>query len=204
MYWTKVKWLSQKWDKYGFVNETEIRIATGLALVLWVFSFVIVLFKWNFEVALYSVWILRLDFVLKTIFWAKFSILWIIVRPFIKSKEKLWVWAVQKRFAWSIGLVLSSFVMYCILLLWEYVHVDAPAVLQAIQTLWINISQNALIVTPMNPAILACVLCIIFMWFEAVVWYCVWCAIYKKLVEKGIMKEHIWQNCVNGACEMKK
>jgi hypothetical protein len=37
------------------------------------------------------------------------------------------------------------------------------------KTIDLNISNNTLIVTPMNPAVLACVLCIIFMWFEAVV-----------------------------------
>jgi hypothetical protein len=56
----------------------------------------------------------------------------------------------------------------------------------------------------MNPAVLACVLCIIFMWFEAVVWYCVWCAMYKSLVSDWIMKEYEWQNCINWACEIKK
>jgi hypothetical protein len=34
MYWKKIEHLSNKWDKYGFVNETEIRIAAGLTLVL--------------------------------------------------------------------------------------------------------------------------------------------------------------------------
>jgi mannose/fructose/N-acetylgalactosamine-specific phosphotransferase system component IID len=53
-----------------------------------------------------------------------------------------------------------------------------------------NIANNALIVTPMNPAIIACILCIVFMWSESVVGYCVGCHIYAWLVKKGWMKEH--------------
>jgi mannose/fructose/N-acetylgalactosamine-specific phosphotransferase system component IID len=47
-----------------------------------------------------------------------------------------------------------------------------------------NIAQNALIVLPMNPTIIVCLLCIVFMWLESVVGYCVGCHIYKWLVTK--------------------
>jgi Domain of unknown function (DUF4395) len=47
-----------------------------------------------------------------------------------------------------------------------------------------NIENNSLIVAAMNPAIIACLLCIIFMWAESVVGYCVGCAIYKWFVKK--------------------
>ena len=66
----------------------------------------------------------------------------------------------------------------------------------------INIVNAALIVTPMNPTIIICLICIIFMWSESIVGYCVGCSIYAWLVKKGWMKEYKGQNCMNGTCDI--
>ncbi len=202
MYWTRVPHLSQKWDKYGFVNETEIRIATGITLVLALFTFFLVVFKANYSIPLILVSIMLADFVLKLIS-PRFSLFGAFVRIFLKKWDEVWVGAVQKRFAWSIGLVLVGFVLFCILMLGGYTGMINPVM----QAIWDgtaqNIANNALIVTPMNPTIFACLLCIVFMWSESVVGYCVGCHIYGWLVKKWWMKEYKWQNCVNGVCEVK-
>jgi hypothetical protein len=95
---------------------------------------------------------------------------------------------VQKRFAWSIGIFLSSFVLYCLLLLGGHIAPAGEMQTQALLDISIatleNISNESLIVTPMNPAVIACLLCIVFMWFESVVGYCVGCHIYAWLVRK--------------------
>ena len=78
-----------------------------------------------------------------------------------------------------------------------------PQVLAIIEQIKVNIINNSFIVLPMNPAILACVLCIIFMFFESVFGICVWCKIYKFLVSKWVMKNYEWQNCINWSCKMK-
>lgn len=203
MYWTFVENISNKTDKYGFVNEHEIRISTWITLVLWLFSFFLVLFKANYQIPLFLVWTIWLDFVLKVFISPKLSIFWNIVKLFIRKKEPIWVWAVQKRFAWSIWFFISTFVMFCILILWKYTNMDVPPeVLNIWQTTSINIQNWSLVVVPMNPAILACVLCLVFMWFESVVWYCVWCSIYAKLVKKWLMKRYKWQNCPNWVCKL--
>jgi len=204
MYWNKIKHLSNEWDKYGFVNELEIRIEAGLALILALSTFFIVMLKWDFKIWLAIVWIIWLDFVLKIFIWPNFSIFGNITRIFIRNKEKIWVWSVQKRFAWSIGLVLSTFVIYCMLLLGWFIETTNPQVLNIIEQINTNIVNNKFMVLPMNPAILACVLCIVFMFLESVFWICVGCKMYKNLVEKWIMKEYKWQNCINWACEISR
>lgn len=202
MYWTFVEKLSNKNDKYGFVNEHEIRIATWITLVLWLFSLFLVLFKANYQIPLFLVSTIWLDFVLKVIISPKLSIFWNITKLFVKKREPLWVWAVQKRFAWSIGLIISSFVIFCLLILWKYTDITNPVIEQIWQTTSINLQNGELIVTPMNPAIMACVLCLIFMWFESVVGYCIWCSIYVWLVKKWWVKKYKWQNCANDICEI--
>jgi hypothetical protein len=156
MYWKEIKHLSNKWDKYGFVNETEIRVAAWIALAFSLLSIYFVIFKWNFNVGLFIVWIIWLDFMLKVFISPDFSIFWRITRLFIKGKKKIMRWSVQKRFAWSIGVVLSTFVMFCMLLLSWIIESTNPWVLSLMQQISTNITNNALIILPMNPAILAC------------------------------------------------
>ena len=202
MYWEKLKWITQKWDKYWFVNEVEIRYAAWLSLIFALFSFYLIMIKWNFDLAFFTIWTIFLDFVLKVFIDPKYSIFWMIVRPFIKNKPKLMVGAVQKRFAWSIGLILSLFVIYCMLLLSWNLETTNVEVLSKIELLNQNIINGKLFVIPMNPAIIACFLCIIFMFLESVFWICVGCKMYKNLVKKGIIKKIPNQNCMNWACEI--
>ncbi len=203
MYWKENLGVSKKWDKYGFVNEVEIRITAWITLVLALTTFFLVMLRWEFYIALFVVWIIWIDFVLKIFIWPELSLFGIIVRPFIKNKKQILVWAVQKRFAWVIGFILSIFVIYCLLLLSWILESLNPQVLAIIEQIKVNIINNSFIVLPMNPAILACVLCIIFMFFESVFGICVWCKIYKFLVSKWVMKNYEWQNCINWSCKMK-
>ena len=107
MYGTQLPEISEPTDKYGFVNENEIRIATGIMLVFGLFSLFLVLFKGEFTIPLVLVSIMVFDFFVRVVFSPKWSIFGSIVRLFLKKDSEIWVGAVQKRFAWSIGFVLS-------------------------------------------------------------------------------------------------
>lgn len=206
MYWTFLPNISKEWDKYGFVNEIEIRISTGITLILGVLSLCLVLFKAEYFIPLILVSLMITDFFLKVFLSPRFGIFGIFVRLFLKKWTEVWVGAVQKRFAWSIGLILSMFVLYCILILGQYIApmewpqmITVTKILEATRN---NIANGVLIVTPINPTIFVCLICIIFMWSESVVGYCVGCSIYAWLVRKWWMKEYKWQNCINGKCEI--
>ncbi len=206
MYWTPLPDISKPHDKYGFVDEREIRIATGIMMILWLFSFFLVVFKAEFQIPLILVSIMVIDFLARIFISPKLSLFGSFVRLFLKKKDAIWVGSVQKRFAWSIGLILSSFTLYCILLLWEYIAPSPGLQMVAVTGIlaWIeqNLAQGSLIVMPMNPTIIACLLCIVFMWSESVVGYCVGCSLYAWLVKKGWMKKYPGQNCVNNICNI--
>jgi len=209
MYWlyiSNLSDLSEKNDKYWFINENEIRIAAGMTLVFALSSLFFVLLKARYDIALFLVSILILDFLLKIFISPQWSIFWSIARIFTKKWKEIWVGAIQKRFAWSIGLFLSSFVLYCILLLGRYISPVAweqsTAVNSIIESTVKNLELWLLVVTPMNPTIFVCVLCIVFMWLESAAGYCVGCHIYRFLVGKWWMKEYRWQNCADGVCEI--
>ncbi|MBP9779162.1 hypothetical protein KBD33_00895, partial [Candidatus Gracilibacteria bacterium] len=73
MYGTFVPKISQKDDEYGFVNEHEIRIATGVTLVLGLFSLFLVLFRAEYTIPLYLVSLIFLDFCIKVFISPKYS-----------------------------------------------------------------------------------------------------------------------------------
>ena len=206
MYWTPLPDISKPHDRYGFVDEREIRIATGIMLILWLFSFFFVVFKAEFQIPLILVSIIVIDFLSRILISPKCSLFGSFVRIFLKKKDAIWVGSVQKRFAWTIGLILSSFTLYCILLLWEFIAPSPgpqmTAVSGILEGIRANLAQGSLIVMPMNPTIIACLLCIIFMWSESVVGYCVGCSLYAWLVKKGWMKSYKWQNCADGNCSI--
>ena len=207
MYWNLVPHLSQSGDRYGFVDEREIRIATGITLILGLISLALVLLKAEYTIPLILVSVMMTDFLLKVIASPSLSLFWSFVRLFLSKWGEIWVGAVQKRFAWTLGIILSSFVLLCLLLLGGFIDplssFQATMLSQIFEQTQTNIQNGAIIVAPMNPAIIACLLCIVFMWSESVVGYCVGCHIYSWLVKKWIMKEYKWQNCVNGICEIR-
>ena len=79
--------LSGKNDKYGFVDEREIRIATGitLVLVLGLVSLSLVLLRANYSIPLVLVGLMVADFVLKVFLSPRLSIFGSFVRLFLKK-----------------------------------------------------------------------------------------------------------------------
>ena len=77
--------LSEKADKYGFIDENEIRIAAGMTLVLSLSSFFLVVFKARYDIALVLVSVLILDFLLKIFISPQWSIFGSIARIFTRK-----------------------------------------------------------------------------------------------------------------------
>gem|GEM_PF-5832329 len=67
------------------MNETEIRIATGITLVLGLFSLFLVLFKGRYDIPLIFVSVIVFDFFLKVFLSPRFSIFGSVVRLFLRK-----------------------------------------------------------------------------------------------------------------------
>ncbi len=202
MYGKFIPNLSEKGDKYGFVNEHEVRVTTGLMLVLGFTAFFLIVLKGNFSIPLILVSILFLEFALKALISPKWSFFGILSRRFIRKKQPLWIGSVQKRFAWTLGIFLTGFVIFCILVLGSYIPASDPIIASMKIQMAENIQNGALWVLPFNMGLIACFLCLIFMWLESVVGYCVGCAIYGWLVRKQWMKKYPRQDCVDNNCNL--
>ena len=199
MYGTFIEHLGKKDDKYGFVNENEIRLSTGFALLFAFYSFISIVFFADFTFSIFTIATIWLDFILKTFISPSLSIFGNIAKLFVRNNT-YWVGAVQKRFAWSIGVVLSTFVLFCVLIISG--TLNDMGILTDIYAEFLLFPIVAPMAIPMNPAILACVLCIIFMTLESVFGYCVGCKMYEFLVRKNIMKSIPGQICPGGVCKI--
>lgn len=198
MYGLFVENISKENDKYGFFNEYAVRLSTGFALVLAIYSFISILFFGMFNIPMIFIGLIWLDFLIKVFVNPLYSPFLLLANLFIK--KTYYVGAVQKRFAWSIGVFLSTFAFLCILIIsgvlvqWN-ICVPLYEMVQALPV------PNGLAV-PITPPLVACIICIFFMILESVFGYCVGCKIYQKLVQWKVLKEIKGQNCVGGVCKI--
>lgn len=144
---------------YPVVNERAIRAGAGITLVLGLFAFFHAFYLGDFLYLKLLLPVLFLDFLIKVTLGVRFSPLSRLASFIVRGQSKEYVGAIQKRFAWSIGLALSGTM---ILLIFVFGVTGAP---------------NLII----------CGLCLTFMFFESAFGICVGCMIYSFLLKKNIL-----------------
>lgn len=162
---------------YPVMNDREVRAIAGIMLILGVIAFSFAFFHQNFLPLKVVVVLFFLDFTWRVIFGTKLSLIAIMARLFIVGQKPEWVGAIQKRFAWSIGVAMASLMM---LLLFVF-DVRGP----------INLT--------------VCLVCLTFMWLETSFGVCVGCKIYYGLIKAKILKEPEYRPaCPGGVCSINK
>jgi hypothetical protein len=162
---------------YPVLNERAVRAGAGIMLMMGVSAFAFALLLQDFRLLKVVVVLFFIDFFIKVIIGPKFSPVSNIAQLIVRKQKPEYVGAIQKRFAWSIGLAMASLM---ILLLFVF-DVRGP----------INLA--------------ACTLCLTFMWFETSFGICVGCKIYYGLISLGVIKQpEIAPACPGGACPIKR
>lgn len=157
-------------------NENEVRAAAGLTMALGAVAFFLALLDQNY-VPLQAVTVLFfIEFVIRVTVGLQYSPLGLVARGLTYRQPPEWVSAKPKRFAWSIGVVLS-FAMVVI--------------------------TNSGIRGALPAAI--CLICLTLMWTEAVLGVCLGCELHAFLVRRGwTTKDEEYEVCAGGACELPK
>lgn len=162
---------------YPVVNERAVRATAGLMLGIGLVTLFTIVKTGNYTMLYVVVPLFWLDFLLKVVFGPAYSIFGFFGRRIVSKQKPEYVGAIQKRFAWSMGLILASAMM--ILAIGFGVRGAVPFAI--------------------------CMTCLTFMWMEAAFGICVGCKIYGFLLERGIMKEPEYRPaCPGGACSLKK
>lgn len=162
---------------YGVVNERAVRATAGIMFLVGIVSFHIVRTTGNYTVLNVVVPLFWLDFLLKTSLGPAYSIFGVLGRWATKKQKPEWVGAAQKRFAWSMGLALSSVMLVTAVLL--QVRGVVPFVI--------------------------CMTCLGFMWMESALGICVGCKIYGALLRAKLIPDPEHRPaCPGGACSIGK
>lgn len=140
------------------LNEREARAAAGILFIFGFLSFMNSFMLGNFVFTQYFVGFFMIDFLIRIIN-PSYSPSLLLGRFFIQNQVPEYVGASQKRFAWSIGFVLSTIMFYLVV-------VDPQ----------------------MNPIkVVICVLCLMLLIFESAFSICLGCKIYN-IVKKDTAK----------------
>ena len=102
------------------LNEREIRAAAGILFVCLAFSLMLILFRQDFLLVKYVLVGFLTDFIIRVLIHPKFSPTLIMGRLIVRRQPSEYVGAAQKRFAWSIGLFLSSLMFVLLVVLNSY------------------------------------------------------------------------------------
>ena len=161
---------------YPVVDDNAVRAWAGLMFIFWMIALVFSLSTHTPLLASIIVPIISLDLAIKVFAWPKYSPFMMWGAYLVKGKKPEWVWAKQKQFAWILWLIIAGLVLLILLVL---------------GACW--------------PAMLFCLVCLHFMWSEAVLGNCIWCNIYASFKKKWYIKEEEYAPvCAGWACEVKK
>jgi hypothetical protein len=132
------------------LNEREIRASAGIMFVFMFIALMFILFRGNFLMIKYVIIVFFTDFIIRVFVNPRFSPLLIIGRLIVSRQVPEYVGAVQKKFAWKIGVVLAS-LMFSLL-----VVVNSTSIITGF----------------------TCLICLVFLFFESAFGICLGCLFY--------------------------
>lgn len=139
-------------EGYNFrvLNEREIRAAAGILFLATFISLMFILFKNNFLPIKYVLTVFLVDFIIRVFVNPKFSPTLILGRLIVHNQSPEYVGAQQKKFAWTIGVILSATMFIFIVIINSY--------------------------SPITGII--CLVCLLFLFFEVAFGICLGCKFY--------------------------
>jgi len=145
---------------YPVLNERAIRAGAGIMFTIGLFAFFHAFYLNDFFFIKLVLPLFFFDFLMKTVVGIRFSPISRIANWIVRAQQPEWVGAVQKRFAWSIGLVFAS-TMMLFLFVFDVSGVSNLAI---------------------------CSICLTFMFMESAFGICVGCKVYNWLIKKGFIE----------------
>lgn len=148
----KAKQFGETVEGYNFpvLNEREIRASAGILFIFMFFSWMLVIFIESFFLIKFVNTIFLTDFIIRVMISPKYSPLLIIGRLIVGGQTPEYVGAAQKKFAWTIGLVLATIIFLLLVVM----------------------NSTSFIIG------IICQICLIFLFFEAVFGICLGCKFY--------------------------
>jgi Domain of unknown function (DUF4395) len=154
-------------------NENEVRAAAGLTMALGAVAFAYATLAKEFAPIKLVTTLFFVDFLIRVTVGLRYSPIGVVARSMTLGQPPEWVSAKPKRFAWTLGLIMSGSMM---------------------------VITNSNIHGPLPRTI--CLICLALMWMESVLGVCLGCEIHGRLVRHGwATKDAAFEVCARGACD---
>ncbi len=163
---------------YKTLDEREVRASAGIMLFFAMVAFINVGFLQRYFVISFVSGGLMLNFLIGLFINPKFAPTMIVARMLVRKQSPLPIGAIQKKFAWSLGLVLSSLIFgFSLLLLNDLTYFKIVCML--------------------------CVICLWILFFETAFGICLGCQIYHYALKLKLLPQPKEKpNCMGDSCEV--
>lgn len=163
---------------YKVLDERQLRASAGIMLLLATIAFINGFILNKYAIIPYISGFLLLNFIIGIFINPKYSPTMLIAKQFVYKQSPLPIGAIQKKFAWGLGLILSTIIFGLSLFL-------------------IND------ITYFNAVCLLCLICLALLYLETAFGICVGCKFYDLAITMKLLKKPTEKpNCMGDACEM--
>jgi len=151
------------------LNEREIRASAGMLFLFMLISLMMILFKGDFLMIKYVIILFLSDLLIRVFVNPRFSPTLILGRLIVSRQVPEYVGAAQKKVAWKIGIILATLMFVLLVIMNSYSIITG----------------------------LTCLVCLIFLFFEAVFGICLGCLVYRWYYKEKA------QYCPGEVCDVK-
>lgn len=162
---------------YKVLDERRMRGSAGIMLLLGLIAFVNAFVLRQFTIVPFIAGFLMINFMIGIFINPKFSPTVFISHLFVRNQSPLPIGAIQKKFAWSLGLVLSMVIFGLSLILLNDTSFFAPVCV-------------------------LCLICLVLLYLETVFGICIGCKLYYLFIYLKIIKKPKERpNCMGDSCK---
>ncbi len=163
---------------FKVLDERNLRASAGIMFLLGLVAFNQVYFRYNYAVASYVSGFLMVNFIIGIFINPRFAPTMFLAKLLVRKQTPIYIGAVQKRFAWSLGLTLATIIFILSLFL-----------------------QND--VSYFIPVCVLCVICLVLIFVEMAFGICIGCKLYYLALYMKLLKEPEEKpNCMGDSCEV--
>lgn len=165
---------------FKVLNEREVRGISGILLLLGFIAFIHTFILSNYGVLPVISGILLFHFSVSVLINPNFSPITQLARWMVRKQDPIYIGAVQKQFAWTLGMFLTLTIF-----------------------IFANLLNTTGDIRYFQPACFLCVICLLLMFLETAFGICVGCKLYFFAIRiKLLKKPAVMPNCMGNACEI--
>lgn len=163
---------------YKTVDEHQMKANASVMLIVGIIAFMNGFMLQNYIALPFITGFLVVNFMIGLFINPKFSPTMIIAKIMTKDKEPLPIGAIQKKFAWSLGLILTATIFVLSIMLLEKPEL-------------------------FNTLCMLCLVCITILYFESVFGVCIGCKLYQLALKMKLIKApEDRPNCMGDGCDI--